>query len=178
MRTLIAGILILAGLTGCAAKIPFEGDRSRDRIAQDLKLAPTAIVRQDRCVVGRYDGTGSTRTFECIYIATGEYAALLDFDATANQFREAIRIGKPDAVAYVTRGSIAGTLAQMQVRHDGERYAVEFVNADLGQIGHQDDLRAAYDHLRSIGIAEAEPLPYVMRRQPPAPIIIPIYIPR
>jgi hypothetical protein len=171
-------LLALATLAGCAAKIPFEGDRSKVRIAQDLGVPPESILRQDRCVISRYDGGRSAPGFECIYIATTSYAAVLDFDKTSGRFKEAVRISKDtDAVAYVTQGTIVGPLAQIQVRHGPQHYCVEFVNADLGQIGHQGDLREAYEQLRSIGIAETESWPYVRRQARPFRMMV-VVIPR
>jgi len=177
----VAGALLLfALLNGCAAKIPFQGDRSKERIAGDLGLTADSIVGQNRCLVARYDGSASAASFECIYIATNEYGAVLDFDAKTHRFKEAMRIARPDAVTLVTRTSPLGIggLMQMQVRHAGQYYTLEFVSADFGQIGFKDDLRTAYEHLRSIGLGEATAVPYVMRQAAPTPIIIPVYVPR
>ena len=159
----------VAGLVGCAAKIPFEGDRSRDRIAHDLGVPAESIVRQDRCVIERYDGNGKAPGFECIYIATASYAAVLDFDKTSGRFKEALRISKEtDAIALVSKITVLLLpLVQIQVLHDQRRYCIEFVTSDLGQVGHQQDLHEAYDQLRSIGVVETDGVPYVMRKVPP-----------
>ena len=176
-RAALAVFVTAAALAGCAAKIPFEGDRSKDTIAHDLRVPAESIVRQDRCVISRYNGASRAPGFECIYIATATYAAVLDFDKTAGRFKETLHISKEtDAVAFVSRLSIAGPLDQIQVQHGNQRYCMEFVNSDLGQIGHHQDLHDAYDQLRSIGIEETDGVPYVMRAAPPVPLVITVHV--
>src|SRR5579862_2541323 len=116
-KSLVAVLGVVASLAGCAAHIPFEGDRSKDRIARDLGIRPDLIVRQDRCVVAHYAGRSAAPGFECIYIATAAYAAVLDFDPKAGEFKEALHINTADSIAFVTRRTVIAELVQMQVRH-------------------------------------------------------------
>jgi hypothetical protein len=176
-RNVAAGLL-LGCLCACSAQIPLGAD-ARERIASDLGLGAGQIIFEDRCVVGRAERGVAMQPRECVYIATAEYGALVDYDTTTGHFREALRIDeRTPGIALVTGKTIFGQFAQMQVRSGDERYALEFVNADMGTIGHDRKLREAYAHLRSIGVAETDPLPYVQRRAEPAPIVIPIWVPR
>jgi hypothetical protein len=183
LRARLAAFVLLAtvaGLVGCSAKIPFQGDRSKERIAHDLGVPAESILRQDRCVIERYDGNRVAPGFECIYIATASYAAVLDFDKTSGRFKEALRISKEtDAIVFVSKITVLLLpLAQIQVLHGQQRYCIEFVNSDLGQIGHQQDLHEAYDQLRSIGVVETDGLPYVARRAPPMRIMVTVHVGR
>jgi hypothetical protein len=176
LRSVSAALLAAATLAACSATIPLEGERSRGRIAHDLGISADHILNQQRCSISRYDGTTGGTAFECVYIATAEYAAVLDFDTTKSRFREALRISRQsDAIAFATRGTLFGTIGQIQVRHGELYYILDFVNADMGAAGHLQDLRDAYAQLLSGGVPEFAGMAYVQRAvQPIRMMFIPV----
>lgn len=174
---MFAALVVAASLAACSATIPLD-ERSRGKIAHDLAISADSIRTQQRCAVSRYDGHASAPAFECVYIATSEYAAVLDFDTDVHQFKQVLRISKQtDAIAFATHGSIIGTVGEIQVRHGAQTYILDFVNGGMGEIGHVQDLSDAYAQLRAMGVPEFEAMPYIKREIRPSGGVIFIPVP-
>lgn len=172
-------VVMMATLSGCASNIPLQDERAtRAKLSAALDVPAEQISSYSRVLIGQARGASGER-FECIYVQTPQYAAVLDYNVKTKQFDTAFKFDRQTRGAVIQeKSTILATLRQLQVRTDDAVLIMEFVNADFGQIGMGARLDAAYAHLKDLGVPSMTPLPYVDRPPQPQTIYIPIYIPR
>jgi hypothetical protein len=173
-------LVMMATLCGCASNIPLQNERAtRAKLSAALDVPAEQISSYSRVLIGQTSGGASAPRFECIYVQTPQYAAVLDYNVKTKQFNTAFTFDSRTRGAVIQeKPTMLATLRQLQVRTDDAVLIMEFVNADFGTIGMGARLDAAYAHLKELGVPSMTPLPYVDQPPQPQTIYIPIYIPR
>jgi hypothetical protein len=167
MKQVAAVFLVMAALTLAACSfttLAIDKNAAPDRVAADAGLPPGSITMLQKCGAARaIPGEKSAVYQPCLYAPTPDGAALLAFDENPGVYRVIYKL-EPKTVNAVALKKM-GRARQVQVHSRAGFFVFEFVSDD--RVWGKPALgTAAFDHLRSLGITETEPVQYVYDYHP------------
>jgi hypothetical protein len=158
-------LLVLGLLAGCAgAPPPIDKHASPERIANDIGLPSVVPGTLFRCNMADTTPGEKLAIFRpCLYVQLADGAALVGYDEAQQKYRVLHRLDAR-AVRAVAMKEM-GRAKQIQL-HTEQGFTVFDLLSDDRVWGNPSASRAAYDHLRSLGIAATEPVRMVANYHP------------
>jgi hypothetical protein len=153
-----AGLLvILCG--GCVTEVPFDRAVVAKKVSEDLRVPADTVNVVTRCSWVVVQNTEQKPPYRpCLYVATSARAMLLDYDENTQRYRDFARF---DATTVKQIGfATFGRARQVQAYTPSGIYGFE-VQTPSGSMVDQAGSRAAYEHLKSMGIPEVENAKFV-----------------